>query len=135
MKLPLIVFAFFLSMAAGLADRQNWTREQLLERLDAAVVAEVSEVSKVAEVEDMGPDIYLYAAVLKFDQVLKPHPELPEKEVTVFFHMSPRGAGYRCPPFADLKEKMKGAFYLRYDDALTGSKAFWLESESEVITR
>jgi hypothetical protein len=126
--LPILLFLF--SEAVIFADEPGWTPEQRMDHRDAVVTAEVVSVKKI---KNETADIDLYSAVLKIDKIIKAHPELKEPDVTVFFLMSPIGAGYRCPKFADPKEKMSGTFYLRYHDYLTGQKAFLIEMGSDYL--
>jgi len=131
MKPSLTIGLFLGLMTLGLADQLALTPEQRMEQRDAVVEAEVTSVKEIKKGE---VDVNLYSAVLKIDKVLKSHPEITRPEVTVFFKMSPRGIR-RCPPFAELKEKMRGTFYLRYADYLTGAKGFLVETGSDVVTR
>ncbi|NJK93248.1 MAG: hypothetical protein HC904_16415 [Blastochloris sp.] len=129
MKSLLPILLILLSAAVIFADEPGWTPEQRIEHRDAVVTAVVISVKKI---KNETTDIDLYSAVLKIDKTIKAHPELKESTVTVFFLMSPKGAGYRCPNFADPKEKMIGTFYLRYHDYLTGKKAFLIEMGSDI---
>lgn len=128
MKYILLSLFFLLSYVVR-ADEPLWTDEQRSAERDCVIEGIVQSVTTIEKKNDFEN---LMCAEIRILNIPKPHEALKGNSVKVFFLLSPKGAGLRCPDYADPKIMQQAVFYLRHHEYLTGKKDFILDMGSDI---